>query len=200
MINIFWKYINSNGHDKVNSHELCTGIKQEYLPLLIKRIFRWETDQYSIFKGEHGKPLLSGAPSAGYFNISHSKEIWSCSLSENNIGIDIEFVNPHRSIIVNRMFSREEEEELDRISDDAEKMEKFYTLWTAKEAYSKLTGSGLSKDLLKNYTVHCGNCILNRNTGETEAYILTGRLEKDYILTICSEKKIGPEDISIEQL
>lgn len=78
------------------------------------------------------------------FNLSHSGSLALYAITQNrNVGIDIENVRDHLSIdeIALRFFSQNEIKFLNEVSD---KQEKFFQLWTRKEAFMKTNGKGFS--------------------------------------------------------
>ena len=100
-----------------------------------------------------------GKPSANvpmHFNVSHSGEWVVCALSDTPVGADIEMIKPFRAGMVARYFT---EAEADYVWGDAPTHEgnvtdpdtcaRFYRVWTAKEAFVKMTGTGISTDLSK---------------------------------------------------
>ncbi|MBV8802172.1 MAG: 4'-phosphopantetheinyl transferase superfamily protein [Gammaproteobacteria bacterium] len=89
-----------------------------------------------------GKPYLT--LNSIYFNTSHSHDIAVYGFSGNNeIGIDVEKIEPTFNIkVAKRFFSKEEYQYLLN-APDREKNKIFYTLWSRKEALVKTIGSGL---------------------------------------------------------
>lgn len=95
-----------------------------------------------------------------YFNVSHSGEWVLCAVSETPVGADIEQIKPFRAGMVGRYFT---DAEAAYIWDgkpvpgnspvpegnviDPDVCARFYRVWTAKEAYVKMTGTGISTDL-----------------------------------------------------
>jgi 4'-phosphopantetheinyl transferase len=99
-----------------------------------------------------GKPeLATPKQRALFFNLSHSKNYVCLAVSPNRqVGVDIEVMNKdiHRlDRIASFAFSDPEVHALSTYSATSRR-DAFYTLWTAKEAYVKGTGEGLTK--LKN--------------------------------------------------
>ena len=91
-------------------------------------------------KGEHGKPFLT--QDAGmHFSLSYTKDAAVIALAEQPIGIDIEKVRPHRMRFTKNLGTPHELSMLRAAPDD---LLLFYTFWTRKEAWLKLTGSGLT--------------------------------------------------------
>ena len=101
---------------------------------------------FEIVRHEAGKPFFTNLPDL-HFSVSHSGEIFACAFSDTPVGIDIqEYKNrPDESErckkIANRFFHPDEIDAL-----DADTVSAFYAIWTAKEAYVKLTGEGITSD------------------------------------------------------
>ena len=85
---------------------------------------------------ENGKPYLREYPDV-YFNISHTKNIITCVISDGEVGVDIEHARKVSESAINRVFS-ENEKKLAGFSVDG-----YIRLWTMKEACAKLSGTGL---------------------------------------------------------
>ncbi len=112
-----------------------------------------EFDTLSFTKNAHGKPFLENYPEI-YFNISHSKDLAGCVISDKPIGLDIE--NRLRSLFqekkeasldktAKRCFSEREWEVFSDMSQE-EKVKYFLECWTKKESYSKAKGLGMTMD------------------------------------------------------
>lgn len=98
-----------------------------------------------LARTERGKPYAVNADV--HFSISHSKEYVVCFVSEDEIGVDIEQIRPVEARITNisctdkdkeYIFGGSETETLTRDMQD-----RFFEVWTAKEAYFKYLGTGL---------------------------------------------------------
>lgn len=87
-----------------------------------------------------GKPYTESAPV--HFSISHSKNIAVCAISDKPVGIDIEYIRDVNLNVAKRQFAPDE------IRYVFEKWEltkqRFFEIWTRKEAYVKLIGKGVS--------------------------------------------------------
>ncbi len=83
---------------------------------------------------ENGKPYFEG--NERYISISHSKEDVLVGINKKPIGVDIEVIRPFEKKLIKRYFTPEEAEFIDT-------EEKFFLVWTVKEAFLKLTGEGL---------------------------------------------------------
>jgi len=94
--------------------------------------------------GTAGKPALSPVPSheSLFFNLSHTNEVALIAVTASaEVGVDIEHIRPvaHAAKIARRFFSPSE------VAGLAEELggERFFQLWTRKEATLKAQGTGL---------------------------------------------------------
>ncbi len=87
--------------------------------------------------GANGKPCLANREDL-HFNISHSGRYVVCAVSDAEVGIDVETNAALRPAVLRRCFTETEQEWI------GDNRERFIRLWTMKEAYMKLIGSGLS--------------------------------------------------------
>jgi len=97
---------------------------------------------------DRGKPRLA-ADSALQFNISHSEEYALFGFTLNHlIGVDLEYQKPMTEAvkIAQRFFSPREFKILEA-TPQKEQARLFFRFWTAKEAYLKAIGTGLSGSL-----------------------------------------------------
>ena len=94
-----------------------------------------------------GKPYLPDYPSI-QFSISHAGGIICCAFHDQPIGIDTELPGYFPKVLVNKMLTAEEKSLLQReAKTDPLRNEWFYRLYTLKEAYVKMSGTGLDTDL-----------------------------------------------------
>lgn len=106
---------------------------------------------------EHGKPYAKGLNVE--FNISHSADMVVCVVDDNPVGVDIEKI---RSVDLNtakRIFSKNEIRYIFECIPDIEDynhylnyavLQRFFELWTKKEAYGKLVGIGIDTEIKMN--------------------------------------------------
>lgn len=80
------------------------------------------------------------------FNVSHSKDLITIAVSENSIGVDIEYIDPYFQYkeVTELCFSKEERA---MVESSALPVLTFYLLWTRKEALVKATGEGIVEQL-----------------------------------------------------
>jgi 4'-phosphopantetheinyl transferase len=119
---------------------------------------RWLVGQYlgldpaavAFRYGDRGKPYLAPAhsPQSGpglEFNLAHSGDWVVYGFTQGMaIGVDVEAIAPrnHGEGLIQRCLTAQEQQTLS--SDPASRQRQFFSYWTAKEAYLKATGQGLS--------------------------------------------------------
>lgn len=108
-------------------------------------------DDWCFVLNKHGKPALD--PNIHdfdlFFNLSHSHGKLVLALApQPMVGVDIEAATRPRRIrrIAERYFSALEVEDLLQLP-AAQQLQRFYQLWTLKEAYIKAVGLGLALPL-----------------------------------------------------
>lgn len=111
----------------------------------LSKLYGISKEKIEIKKGKHGKPYVLNLPA--HFNVSHSGSYTVVAISDRPIGIDIEIIKDFSAILAKKHFN---EDELKYISGTGPSRKKqlmqqsFYQIWTAKEAYLKYMGTGLS--------------------------------------------------------
>ena len=115
---------------------------------LLGNYLQLNPSQVEFGYGDRGKPFLlsSLGNSSLQFNVSHSQEYALLGFSLNHpIGVDIEYLRqmPDALKIAQRFFSQREFSLL-RDAPPERQNQLFFLLWTAKEAYLKAIGIGLS--------------------------------------------------------
>ncbi len=114
----------------------------------------------------HGKPILRNHKHI-HFNLSHCATAVACIIDSTPVGIDIERKGRYNLAIAKKVCN---DNELSTLLHSDNVDTAFTTLWTRKEAASKLLGTGLTcniKDILaqhSNITIHSFNltsCILS---------------------------------------
>ncbi|MBP3370583.1 MAG: 4'-phosphopantetheinyl transferase superfamily protein [Clostridia bacterium] len=103
--------------------------------------FQSESYDLTIARDSNGKPYFLSLPL--HFSISHSQDLAIVALSDQSIGVDIEFIDARRDInaISERFFAPDEHL---AICESKCPADDFFALWTKKEAFAKLSGKGLS--------------------------------------------------------
>ena len=108
-------------------------------------------DVGAIARTERGKPYFPQRQDL-FFSVSHSGEYFVCAFAPCEIGIDLQEIKHLRSEtpesapsrfkkMAARFFHRAEAEYVEE-----DTFRRFFRVWTAKEAYVKLTGQGIDND------------------------------------------------------
>lgn len=115
-----------------------------------------------IFKTDkNNKPRLPG--NSFYFNLAHSREAFAIAVSRQYyVGIDIENADQDIDIlpILNSYFGQEEKKFI--LESETDIQNKFFLLWTRKEALLKAIGTGIVNDLTQ-ISVSGGRNAINKN-------------------------------------
>ena len=138
----------------------------------------------SIYRDKNGKPRFINSPF--HITLSHSNGLSVAALSDQPIGIDIEYVDEERKIfsLADKYFS---ETEINALRSSENPCENFYLIWTKKEAFSKIHGEGLSM-------------LLSAKKSEIKIdyfkQFMIAFKEKHFFLSLCFDKNIE-EDITL---
>jgi 4'-phosphopantetheinyl transferase len=116
-------------------------ISRGALRIILGRYLNLEPSQVEFETGENKKPFLKNTPL--FYNISHSGDRIILAVSPSEVGIDIEIINPDFDFkdILTDYFSREEADFIQQ----NRSYERFFLIWTRKEAFTKATGKGLNE-------------------------------------------------------
>jgi 4'-phosphopantetheinyl transferase len=127
-------------NDAVKAELLAAELVRNYA---LKTVFGIENPETEL--NEYEKPYLKGEKDK-FFNISHSMNIVACTVSDAECGLDIEcFYNPHDLMnVVSRFFSTQEQSV---VMMSQNPVEAFCRLWTIRESYVKMRGTGFSMGL-----------------------------------------------------
>jgi len=87
-----------------------------------------------------GKPLLKDFPQI-YFNISHTKGIAACAVSDFEVGVDVQIIRPVTDKASNRVLTEAEYAEFKNAQNPDEY---FCEIWAIKESCMKKTGQGMA--------------------------------------------------------
>lgn len=133
-------------------------------------------EKIAISYDKNGKPQCENVPL--FFSLAHSGDFAVCAVSEKKVGIDIEKIRP-LNMLSSRRFASENEikyifgcvpTQSDYESEDRGVLERFFEVWTKKEAYGKMLGVGMGYDM--------------KNT-EIENAVTT--VEDGYVVTVVSD-------------
>ena len=145
--------------------------------LLRQGLHKWygiEQNEFLRFEyNQYAKPSLADYPHI-YFNISHCQEAVVCVFADQPIGVDVEGVIEYDEDLVRYVANADE---YIVIANAKDLSLAFTNLWTKKESYMKMIGTGLDDDL---------HSVLNALI-ETEIYFEhIYSQEKKYVLCVCT--------------
>ena len=138
-----------------------------------------------IVKNSYGKPYIKNINNF-FFNISHSAKWVIVAYGDDEVGVDIEKIECSESSkkIAERFFT---EEEINYVyNENIFSHEKFYEVWTGKEAYLKYVGVGISKALDSVNTIHLKEEGLKGKIFKDDYYLSVFDKHKDYQIKIIS--------------
>lgn len=135
------------------------------------RILGISQEDIEISYNSYGKPYLKNYPEYE-FSVSHSKRCIAFASDNAPIGIDTEKLSDSDLNIAKHCFASGE---LSYIMESEDKSAAFYDIWTKKEAYIKMLGTGLSTSL-KSFDV----------TGDALKKTFRSQHISDYIINVCS--------------
>lgn len=165
-------------HDR----KLCI-IAYRLLQIALKREYNIdEAPEFAFYA--NGKPYLPKYPNI-YFSLSHCNNAVACALSNDEIGIDVEDIQPYNADIIN--FCCNDAERL-HINNASNPELEFTLLWTQKESAIKLNSTISSNDL--------ANILTN-----SDNYFMTFD-GIGYVGAVCTNCAIGetPIKVSVGQL
>lgn len=90
--------------------------------------------------GKHGKPFLKNVDL--HFNVSHSEDMAVFAFANSEVGVDIEKIKTFKEDVAKRFFNHNEYQQLMQLPKE-EQLEGFYQIWSKKEAFIKLIGTGV---------------------------------------------------------
>jgi len=113
--------------------------------LLLNKLLTEEGITQPIFKiGRYGKAYISNHENI-YFNLSHSSKLVACAVSDGEVGVDVEMIDPAIDLNIAKQYFYNKEYESIMNSDNPQ--DEFFTYWVLKESYMKYTGLGFNLEL-----------------------------------------------------
>lgn len=123
-----------------------TQTKEELLKIAFENR-NVDINKVEFFIKEHGKPSAKNIDFD--FNISHTKGFIAVCTG-TNVGIDCEKIRPVKNSVMEKVCT---EQELQDVYIKGNSEEEFMRLWTFKEAFTKMIGSGYRYGF-KNATIY----------------------------------------------
>ena len=118
--------------------------------LFVRALASVGTDPHAaVVFNANGKPYLKDFPHT-FFSISHSGELVLCAVSDQETGCDIQQISAARFPVAKRFFTESEQRQ---VSQAALPENEFARIWTRKESYVKMLGTGISACPLPTFDV-----------------------------------------------
>ena len=150
-------------------------------------------ENVKIAVDEYGKPYLPEHPEI-HFNLSHSGNIAVCTVSDVECGVDVENASrPHDLMgIAGRFFSTMEQS---AVMMSPNPTEAFCRLWTIRESYVKMRGTGFSMGLKAlRCDFHRGKAsMIENNVPKTDAFFDEFKHIYGYRACICTKAPVEHE-------
>ena len=133
------------------------------------------------FKTEkYGKAYISNYEDI-YFNLSHSRKMVACAISDREVGVDVEYNDPTIDLNIAKNYFFNTEYENIKKSDNP--TNEFFRYWVLKESYMKYTGLGFNLEL-DSFEIEMNKEIKLKNDKNNLKFSLFDL--KDYKLATCS--------------
>ncbi|WP_066874814.1 4'-phosphopantetheinyl transferase family protein [Clostridium mediterraneense] len=189
------QYLSYNKQLKINkflkkSDKIQSLIGEIIIRTELMEKFNLKNKEINFIENKYGKPRIIELEDF-YFNLSHSGSYIVAAISDSEVGIDIEEMQEFQDFkeIAENFFSKEEVTYILEGTKE-ETVDRFYEIWTLKEAYVKFKGKGLSIPL-ESFTIFFDrhNNIKVKKSGE-ESYEFLKLIEilPKYKLALCSFK------------
>lgn len=175
--------INSVENEKSKKMLICTGA-------LLQGVLKLHGgDAHDIAYDENGKPFLQGKTDL-FFNVSHSGTLIVVAVAGCEIGVDIQKPVPYKEALINRICGMEERDSL-----GSAVIRNFNLVWAVKESFTKLTGTGIARDLKEITFVRNGEEFDILEKGEKAAKGYHVYADELYETVLSSKEPINVENV-----
>ena len=173
---------------KFDDSKLLSLYSELLVRYLLSKLTKDSLPDFVFDRTKKGKPYVSGHDDID-FNISHTKGMILCSVTDTGkVGVDVERIRPIKYNIMKRCFNTDE---ISYVEKQPSSDQKFFEIWTKKEAYTKYLGTGLTIDITA----------INMLSPDHADKVYSFESD-DYIFSIyCDDKKtVSPVCISEDEL
>lgn len=186
IMNIYYSTYDCSVFDKrsKNEKQLVSKIRENLLSTSFLKEKGIPFSKCEIYYNKYGKPLIKD--NSFYFNLSHTRGLLCCAISDRPIGIDCEFVRPFDNRLINKVLTENERRDL-YLSPSPQT--EFFKYWTLKESYVKMKGVGITYPFSKiSFNFDNENII----SSDPQAYFKILRIEECFV-SVCTDIRISSE-------
>ncbi|WP_287386867.1 4'-phosphopantetheinyl transferase family protein [Lachnospira sp.] len=145
----------------------------------------YDTDyDFEIEEIGQGKPVYKERTDI-HFNISHTANIVVVAIASKPIGIDIDGNRNFSDRMIDKFYSKKEAAWV--YGNDLTKQDRFFSLWTMKEAFSKLLGDGIARTILNVEFLHDTDIVECYYKGEKQDVIIEEQEYCGYKIAVIRE-------------
>lgn len=191
---IFNKYYSTMSQYRKNKIDKLKKRSDKNLSLAVGIIMQKYLKQLDLNEQEmsystkvNGKPFFTDYCNL-HFNASHSGNVAVCVFSDTEVGCDIQRLTNANRNIAKRYFTQQE---YDYIFNNTNPDEAFTRIWSIKEAFLKLEGTGLGGGL------SAVNVIIDSDTATIDCCNVSELRFKEYYIAVCNYKSVVTNDIKI---
>lgn len=164
------------------------------LRLMLGRHLGISPQAVKITYNSFGRPYISGYSRQVFFNLSHSSGISVLAFDPGyEIGVDVERIDDEFEYesIVNIFFSKREIRYIQQVKEKSRN--RFYEIWTRKEAFLKAEGIGITENLQVEVLKESikGNAIKGNRSDGREFLFWSVVFEQNYRITLAMGKDSG---------
>ncbi|MES3018318.1 MAG: 4'-phosphopantetheinyl transferase superfamily protein [Bacteroidota bacterium] len=166
-------------------------VRRAYLRLFLSKYIGTKAESIVFTSGQNKRPIVDVQhKSSPKFNLSHTDNRVLIAFSYQELGVDIEKVNPdfHYSEILEHYFT---EEEINHITQAIVPLKAFYTLWTRKEAILKACSKGIIADLAAIQCVH-ENELIRSDLISSPWYVTSFDIDEQYTGSVALPTNAAP--------
>ena len=179
------KYVSSERREYILSYR---NDSDKLLSLYAALLVRYGICNMTDYKGEltftcikNHKPYCNEISNCD-FNFAHTEGAILCGITfAGKVGVDIEKINEAPFEIMGDVFCKEEIEYIN--ADEKSSNQRFFEMWTAKEAYTKCSGIGLVTDIKSINMIEKMN-LDNLITWKEDDYICSLYSEGNFVVCI----------------
>lgn len=137
--------VSSERREKINKFHFLKDKKLSCgAELLLNKVLSKEDINFPEYAEDYyKKPFIKNYDME--FNLSHSKEMVACAVSDNTVGVDIEYIDKCIDLDIAKHYFYNNEYE--NIMQSTNKANEFFKYWVLKESFMKYTSLGFNINL-----------------------------------------------------